>query len=297
MSDFRFAYAGDRDISVWVLEYLLAEGFRPQALLLPEARQASHAGELVRLCAHLPPERVLHGYAFREPRGMALLRELDLDVVVGIHFPYLVPEPVLRIPRLGVLNLHPAYLPWGRGWHTPSWALLQGTPIGATLHVMDTGVDSGDVLHQRALEVSPGDTANTLYSRLKRLELEVFREAWPALVRGKCRRTPQPRQSPPAHRKQDLLVPGVQRIDLDERVPAGDLLRRLRALTTNQVNEAAYFDAGGTRYRVQVVIHEEPVPADAAQPADADAASIPVLAGENARSRGQAAPGWAPPPR
>jgi methionyl-tRNA formyltransferase len=296
MSDFRFAFAGDRDISVWVLEYLLAEGFRPQALLLPDARRASHADALVRLCAHLPPERVLYGYAFREPRGMALLRELDLDVVVGIHFPYMVPEPVLRIPRLGVLNLHPAYLPWGRGWHTPSWALLQGTPIGATLHVMDTGVDSGDVLHQRALEVSPGDTANTLYARLKRLELEVFREAWPALVRGSCRRTPQPRQSPPAHRKQDLLVPGVQRIDLDERVPAGDLLRRLRALTTNRVDEAAYFDAGGTRYRVQVVIHEEPVPADA-PPNDAAMASHPVLAGDDARSADEAPPGWAPQPR
>lgn len=261
MSAFRFAFAGDRDIAVWVLEYLLAEGFRPAALLLPDEGRASHADELVRLCGHLPATHVLRGNAFREPAGVALLRALELDAVVCIHFPYLVPEPVLGIARVGVLNLHPAYLPYNRGWHTPSWALLHGSPIGATLHLMDAGIDSGDVVHQRVLPVSPGDTADTLYARLKRLELEVFREAWPALVDGTYRRTAQPEGCSPGHRRQDLLVPEVQRIDLDERVRAGDLLRRLRALSTNRPEEAAYYEVEGRRYSVQVVIREVP-PAD-----------------------------------
>ncbi len=259
MTPFRFAFAGDRDIAVWVLEYLLSEGFRPEALLLSDEGRATHAAELTRL-AGLPPERVLRGGAFREPAGLRLLRELRLDVVVGIHFPYLVPPAVLELPRLGVLNLHPAYLPYNRGWHTPSWALLEETPIGATLHFMDAGVDTGDVVHQRALEVSPGDTADTLYQRLKGLELEVFREAWPQVVRGTYRRTPQPDGGPPGRRRQELFVPGVQRIHLDERVRAGDLLRRLRALTTSRLDEAAWFEVDGTRYRVQLVIREDPGP-------------------------------------
>lgn len=260
MNDFRFAFAGDRDLAVWVLQYLLAEGFCPEALLLSDPARASHAGELLRLCPHLPAERVLRGSAFREPAGIALLRELQLDVVVAVHFHYLVPPAVLELPRLGVLNLHPAYLPYNRGWHTPSWALLEDTPIGATLHFMDEGVDTGDVVHQRVLEVSPGDTADTLYHRVKRLELEVFREAWPHVVRGTYRRTAQPPGGAPARRRQELFAPEVQAINLDERVEAGDLLRRLRALTTSRLDEAAWYEVDGTRYRVQLVIREDPAP-------------------------------------
>jgi methionyl-tRNA formyltransferase len=258
----RFAFAGDRDVAVEVLRFLLEQGHRPSALLLSGAERASHADALAAACPFLPPEAILRGTAFREPAGLALLRKLELDWILGIHFPYLVPAEVLAVPRQGVLNLHPALLPWNRGWHTPTWALLEGTPAGATLHFMDAGVDTGDVVLQRPLEPRPGDTADTLYGRIRALEVEVFREAWPTLVDGSFRRTPQPLDVGTAHRRRDLFSPEVQRIDPDARVRAGDLLLRLRALTTSRWDEAAYFDAGGARYRVQVAVREEPLSND-----------------------------------
>ncbi|MFL5383160.1 MAG: formyltransferase family protein [Longimicrobiaceae bacterium] len=254
----RFAFAGDRDVAVEVLRYLLEQGHRPSALLLSGAERASHADALAAACPFLPPEAILRGTAFREPAGLCLLRRLELDWIVGIHFPYLVPTEVLAVPRQGVLNLHPALLPWNRGWHTPTWALLEGTPAGATLHFMDAGFDTGDVVLQRPLEPRPCDTADTLYGRIRALEVEVFREAWPTLVDGSFRRTPQPVDVGTAHRRRDLFSPEVQRIDPDARMRAGDLLLRLRALTTSRWDEAAYFEAGGTRYRVQVAVREDP---------------------------------------
>lgn len=254
----RFAFAGDRDIAVRVLDHLLGLGARPLALMVTEPGRASHADELVARCAHLDPSMIFRGREFREPRGMAALRELQLDLVVGVHFPYLVPPEVLEIPRTGVLNLHPAYLPYNRGWHTPSWAILEGTPVGATLHFMDAGVDTGDIVHQRELAVSPADTANTLYARLKELELQVFVEAWPGLAGGGFRRLPQPPDGGTAHKRADLLTPAVQRIDLEAPATAGELLRKLRALTTSHPGEAAYYEMNGMRYRVQVTIHPEP---------------------------------------
>jgi methionyl-tRNA formyltransferase len=256
LSTVRYAFAGDRDVAVWVLEYLLGTGSRPLALLTPAKDRASHAHSLEYLCRDLKPYQILRGFDFREPRGLRVLKELRPDFIVGVHFPLLVPAEVLAIPRVGFLNLHPALLPHNRGWHTASWSLLEQTPAGATLHFMDVGLDEGDIVHQKALEPSPADTAHTLYEKLKRLEVEVFREAWPSLVSGKYRRTPQNAGAGAAHRRADLSA--VQRIDLDREVCAGDLLRRLRALTTNRIDEAAYFEAGGKRYRVQVRIEEEP---------------------------------------
>jgi len=253
----RFAFAGDRDIAVWTLEYLLAAGHRPEALLLRAASKASHGDRLAKLCGHLPAERVFHGKSFRREPALTALRELELDFIVGVHFPYIVPPEVLEIPRHGVLNLHPAYLPYNRGWHTPSWAILDGTPIGATLHFMDAGIDTGRIVAQRELDVRPGDTADALYRRVKRLELEVLKDAWPDLAAGNITRTAQDPDAGSAHVREDLLDPEFRRIDLDASTTGGDLLRKLRAHTTSDPAEAAFFEQDGKRYRVRVEIEEE----------------------------------------
>lgn len=253
----RIAFAGDRDISVWVLEHILKQGIRPLALLVPEEDMASHDDTLISLCSFLDPERVLKGYRFRQSESISLLKNLNLDYILCVHFPYILPIEILSIPKIGVLNLHPAYLPYNRGWHTPSWAILEETPAGATLHFMDTGVDTGDIIWQKSLEVSLGDTANTLYQRLKRLEMQVFEEAWPCLVSKQFQRETQDPNQGSQHKRKDLFQEHVQKIDLDQPIKGGDLIQRLRALTTNRIEEAAYYEVGTRRFRIQVIIHEE----------------------------------------
>jgi len=251
----RIVYAGDRDISVWVLEYLLQRGIRPLALFISHPKRASHAHVLRSLCADLPSEHILVGKAFREPKGLTLLRSLDIDLIIAVHFPYIFPPEVLQIPKVGVLNLHPAYLPYNRGWHTPSWAILEDTPAGATLHFMDEGIDTGDIIHQKRISIKPSDTAHTLYQRIKRAELEVFKEAWPSIEKGTIIRHSQDPKDGTTHKRNDLEK--VQKLNLEESMPIGDLLKRLRALTTNRIEEAAYFEVNGRRYRIQVSIFEE----------------------------------------
>ncbi len=259
MPAIRIGFAGDRDIAVWVLKFLLNEGVKPTVLMLSAPSRASHKEELRALCPFLTEDRVLIGQAFRTDSGMTLLKSLELDYILSIHFPYIVPKSVLEIPHYGVLNLHPAYLPFNRGWHTPSWALLEGTPIGATLHFMDEGVDTGDIIFRKELRIAPDDTAHSLYGRLKELEYELFRESWSQIAAGTYQRVPQLPHEGTRHKKEELFSEAIQRIDLEERIVAGDLLRRLRALTTNSVSEAAYYEIDGKRYRVQVHIQEDDV--------------------------------------
>jgi methionyl-tRNA formyltransferase len=253
----RIAFCGDREIAVAVLQHLLNHDTKPLALMVPESSRASHADALINLCSFLHPDKILVGQAFRQPAGIEILSKLDLDFIIGVHFPYVIPSEMLSIPREGFLNLHPGFLPYNRGWHTPSWAILEDTPIGATLHFMDEGIDTGDIIHQKQLDISPGDTAHSLYQRLMRLEFEVFEEAWPQIVSGTYVRKPQDPRIGTMHRRKDLFTSDIQQIDLDAEIKANDLLKKLRALTTNQISEAAYFIAGGKRYRVQVIIHEE----------------------------------------
>ncbi|MGE5244012.1 MAG: methionyl-tRNA formyltransferase [Betaproteobacteria bacterium] len=256
--ELRIAFAGDRDIAVTVLAHLLELGDRPAALILPDEGRATDDAALVGLCenAGLFPLVVRAGHLDRTA-AVEALRALRLDFLICVHFPFLIRGPVLEAAAKGVLNLHPAYLPFNRGWHTPSWAILDGTPAGATLHFMTEGLDNGDVVYQEQIAVDPADTAHTLYSKLKALELRVFAEGWRRIREGRIDRTAQPEPQATFHRRRDLFEPAVQRIDLDGLVRASDLLRRLRALTTSRVNEAAYFEANDRRYRVQVTITPE----------------------------------------
>ncbi|MGH9246478.1 MAG: formyltransferase family protein [Acidimicrobiales bacterium] len=254
----RIALAGDRPTALLVLDFLLGEGVHPSALVLAGPDRASHAEELVERCPFLDAAAIFRGRDFCGPAAASVLGTVDF--LVAVHFPYLVPPDILSLPRHGCLNLHPGYLPFGRGWHTVTWAMLDGGPVGATLHFMDEGIDTGDIVHQRRLEVAPGDTADTVYERVRALEVQVFREAWPTLVDGSYTRTKQDPTAGSFHRRADLLRPEIQRLDLDEVTTAGELLRRLRALSIGRdIEEAAYYDVDDRRCRVQVVITEEPV--------------------------------------
>lgn len=255
-TDLRIAFAGDRDISVWVLDFLLQERVKPLALLVSDSKNASHADKLIKMCSFLDTQYVLVGSEFRLQQGIDTLQSLNLDLIISIHFPYIIPKSVLKTPRLGCINLHPAFLPYNRGWHTPSWALLENTPIGATLHFMDEGVDTGDIIHQEQLYPQPDDTAHSLYNRLKILELEVFKSAWPLIASGAYKRQPQDVLAGTKHNRQDLFAESIQHINLDAPTTGRQLFRRLRALTTNNIEEAAYFEVDGNRYHIQVIIHK-----------------------------------------
>ena len=251
-----YIYAGDRDISVWVLKALINSGFKPSALLISEAGRATHASELVAMSG-LPFELIFEGKEFELLESIQIMNDIEPEYIFGIHFPYLINKEILNIPKIGFLNLHPSFLPFNRGWHTPSWAILDKTPIGATLHFMSEGLDAGDVIHQIRLNITSCDTANSLYQKLKELELKVFIEALPGLISGTFERTPLNISNGTVHKQRELFNSEIQRIDINRLYKGGDLLDKLRALTTNNWNEAAYFEHNQKKYRVRIEIIED----------------------------------------
>jgi methionyl-tRNA formyltransferase len=249
-------FAGDRMIAVRILEFLLNRGEKPELIWLSPEGKSSHSSELS-LLSGLTEDRIIYGNEFKSPLNIEKLRKLEPDVIVCIHFPLIVPKEVLDIPKLGVINLHPAYLPYNRGWHTPSWAIIEGTPYGATLHFMSSDVVMGPIIGRQALTISPSDTAHDLYQKVQETEYELFTKAWPEIVSGTYGLIEQNPANGSTHRRDDLFQESIQRLILDESVRTGDLIDRLRGLTTSQLSEAAYYIKDGTKYRIQVKIVED----------------------------------------
>ena len=248
----RFAFAGDRQVSVNMLDYLIEKGHHPLALLVVSDSKATHQKALIESVS-VDAKYVFKGKEFNSEENIKALKALNLDYIIGVHFPYIIPNEVLSIPKIGFLNLHPSYLPYNKGWHTPSWAILEGTPYGATLHFMSKQLDEGDVIHQKRIEIGPTDTANSLYAKVLKLEEKVFIEALPDLVSLKPNRTKQTHLGT-SHTRKELK--NMQKIDENKNATYGEMIDRLRALTTNDISEASYIEKDGKKYAIQIVITE-----------------------------------------
>ena len=97
-----------------------------------------------------------------------------------------------------VVNTHPALLPAFPGAHAVRDALAAGVATtGATVHLVDAGLDTGPVLAQRPVPVLPDDDEDRLHERIKTVERELLVRPWPASWPPGCRR--------PSHRRQESI--------------------------------------------------------------------------------------------
>lgn len=102
---------------------------------------------------------------------------------ISVHYPRIFKTELLARYR-AVYNLHPALLPYGRGFFPVFWALWEGTPAGATLHWVTERLDGGPVALQREVPYDDLDTGGSLHARVAAAERSLLVEAWLILGRG-----------------------------------------------------------------------------------------------------------------
>jgi methionyl-tRNA formyltransferase len=106
----------------------------------------------------------------RAAENEELLRKLAPDCVVIIAYGQIIPARLLSIPKLGWINLHASLLPKYRGAAPINWAIVNGEiRTGATTMRIDAGMDTGEMLLQREIEIGPNETAPELAARLAEL--------------------------------------------------------------------------------------------------------------------------------
>ncbi len=134
----------------------------------------------------LQPERI------RNAEAVAQIRELAPEVIVVMAYGQILPKSVLEIPTVACLNLHASLLPRHRGAAPIQAAIVAGeTETGITVMHMDEGLDTGDVLLQKKLEISPHETGGSLHDRLAQLAPEALLEALDQLADQTAPRRPQ----------------------------------------------------------------------------------------------------------
>jgi dTDP-4-amino-4,6-dideoxyglucose formyltransferase len=109
--------------------------------------------------------------------------EKQIDILVSYNYRSIIRSDVLSLPRLLAVNLHTALLPFNRGAHPVLWSILEGTPLGITIHQIDEGLDTGPIIFQKPLK-SPDvkKSLRQIYEYVNQELVDLFCENWPILV-------------------------------------------------------------------------------------------------------------------
>lgn len=126
------------------------------------------------------------------PEFIALFRDLQPQVVVVVAFGQKIPAPILFEPKFGCINVHGSILPQYRGAAPIQWSVLNGDhTAGVTVMYMDEGWDTGDIITQATLPVSPADNFGEVYRKLAELGGTLLAQTLTAVADGVAPRIPQ----------------------------------------------------------------------------------------------------------
>lgn len=161
-----------------------------------------------------------------EPESLKVIAETRPDVLVVVAYGRILKENCLAIPPKGCINVHPSLLPKYRGPSPIQHAILNGDEVtGVTTMFMDVGMDTGDIILQQEVPISPDDTAGTLSKKLSVVAAELLVKTLDLLVEGKIPRIPQDHSQATYA---PILPPEIAHLDFSQ--PAKKLRNIIRAL-------------------------------------------------------------------
>lgn len=244
----RILLLGNNWVGWQVADWLVQNGEHIVGAVLHPSDRQKYGVELMGLMsANSIP--IFTGSDLRQPDVLQQIAELDADLALSLYFGYILKSSFISLFPDGVINLHPSYLPYNKGAHPNVWSLIDGTPAGVTLHYIDNGVDTGDIVAQRKVDVEPVDTAKTLYRKLEIASLDLFRSTWPKIRVREVERLSQGADGGTVHRAKDIHY--LDRIDLEQTYTARELLNLLRARTFPPYL-GAYFEENGRKVHVRI---------------------------------------------
>ena len=145
----------------------------------PEPNDSGKDGwqkSLLKLCR----EKNVKVYQVEKLSNVDFIQEINRlkpDFVFSFQCRAIIPQSIIDIPKHGVINIHFSSLPKYRGCYPIAWALLNGVhEIGVTVHYIDAGIDSGDIIYQGHIPVLPEDNAKTCFEKIVRLGIKIFQD-------------------------------------------------------------------------------------------------------------------------
>lgn len=240
----RIVFMGTPDFSVPVLEALI-KNYKVKAVVTQPDKITGRNGKITKPPVKIVAERnnilVIQLNKIRESYSEIL--DLEPDLIITCAYGQILPKELLDYPKYGCINVHASLLPKLRGGAPIHRAIMNGLEkTGVTIMYMAPGMDDGDIISQREVEISETETASMLHDKLSKLGSELLIETLPSILNGTNERISQD-ESKVTFAK--IIKPEDEIIDFSK--TSREIYNQIRGLNSFP---GAYFILDGKRIKV-----------------------------------------------
>ena len=256
----KIVFMGTPDFAVGALEALIAAGHEITAVVTQPDKAKGRSGQLtfppVKECALRHNIPVFQPKKIKTPEAIEQLKTYPADVFVVAAFGQILSQEILDVPPYGCLCVHASLLPGYRGASPIQNVILQGEEkTGITIMQMDAGIDTGDMLYQKEIDIERTDTFETLHDKLMVLGGEAIVEALPLLEAGSLEPVSQDEE---LSSYAPIITKGMGKIDFTR--PAYEIELKVRGMNPWP---SAYTTYHGKQLKIWEAVAEEQAPKEA----------------------------------
>lgn len=132
------------------------------------------------------------------------INNIKPDFVVSYNYKHIIGEEVIGLMPDKIINLHTSYLPFNRGFDPNLWSIIEDSLKGVTIHRIDKGIDTGDILFQRKVDFNDDTTLKGSYNILHKEIQQMFKDTWEKVKEGKVFSLKQSKNTGSFHLKKEL---------------------------------------------------------------------------------------------
>lgn len=186
----RILFMGGKNIGCACFEYLI-EREENVIGVIPNIDSDTLKDRWYRSITEIAIKNEIPVYGFKninDKQSIEFIKNLKPDIIFVVYYDKILKKELIDIPPKGCINLHLALAEEYRGCYPTTWALINGEKrYGVTLHYIDEGVDTGDIIAQKEFEIEEDDTGETLYDKTTKYGIKLFKEVFPLIKENKVK--------------------------------------------------------------------------------------------------------------
>ncbi len=196
---------------------------------------------------HLKP------YLFKEDiyKKIDYISSLDLDWIILAWWHQMLKQEIIDIPKFGIINTHNSLLPFNRGVHSNFWSIVEEKEYGVSIHLVEKGVDDGDIISQVKIPYDWTTNGGQLYELGMEALEKLFEDTYVKLRKNEFITTPQNHKLMTVHKSNE--IENKSNIKLDDDYKARDLINIMRAKNFPKKSGARFVDKGNV-YEIRLDI-------------------------------------------
>ncbi|MBO6102084.1 MAG: formyltransferase [Opitutales bacterium] len=182
----KVVFFGFSDVGYKSLKLLLDRGCAVPAVFThdtdPHEKQWFETCESLALKNSIP---VYKPKSLKAPEWAELVKSLEPDLILSLYYRNFIPPAVFESAKLGAYNMHGSYLPRYRGRAPLNWSIINGeTYCGVSLHVLEEGFDTGDIVDRQKVEIGPEDYVGDVLPKISAAAVDVLSRSLDSLLGG-----------------------------------------------------------------------------------------------------------------